>query len=198
MSGVKIQLSPKEIEMASDPGLILTKNRIMDGVMELFGKAAGNATAYAESHKSRLPPEVFAHPPKISRGEQYRHLPWMMLDYPRLFDPPATLAIRHFFWWGHNFSVSLQVSGRFKEMVVDRKGSWPGDTYVCVHPSPWEHHFGTDNFTPFKELSSEEFDEMLQQKDFLKLALSLPVSQWVEAPAFLQRSYRSWMDLLLR
>ena len=197
MSGVKIQLSAEEREMVNDQGIILTKNKIIGAVMDMFGELSNEEVSYLNSHRSRLPEAVFRYPPKISRGEQYRRLPWVMLDMPRVFDPEATLAVRHFFWWGNTFSVSVQATGTFKDLLVKKQDQWPDGTLVCVHTTPWEHHFDKDNYVPVTDMDKGEWEGQLVQKDFLKLALAIPVSGWDDAPTFLLRGFRSWMELLL-
>ena len=196
MSGVKIQLSLKERELVQDPGIILTKNSTLAAIMEMLGDLSRQEQQYVEEHLVRLPPDVNRHFPKISRGEQYRGLPWQVLDYPRVFTPGATLAIRQFFWWGNFFSSTLQVAGVFKDKVVNNLESIPAATNICVHPSPWEHHFGPDNYRLVTELDAAQLQELLHKKEFLKLAMVLPIQSWETAPGFLMDAFRNWMDLL--
>ena len=197
MSGVKIQLSLKEQEMMANTGIILTKNRVLAAVMELFGEVSEAETAYLEERRNRLPEDIFRFPPKISRGENYLQLPWLMLDYPRVFQPAESLAVRHFFWWGNFFSVSIQVSGKYKKKLLEQLEKWPSAAFICVQASPWEHHFGRDNYLPLAELDAAGIGKIAGEKNFLKLSLSLPVGQWAEAPAFLLSGFTSYLDLLL-
>ncbi|ULQ50816.1 hypothetical protein [Flavihumibacter fluvii] len=197
MSGVKIQLSTEEQEMAANTGIILTKNRIMAAVMEMFGDLSEAAVFYADEHRNRLPEGIFRVPPKISRGENYQQLPWVMLDYPRVFEPSETIAIRHFFWWGNFFSVSIQVSGRFRQQLLDKVGEWPGNTHICVQASPWEHHFGQDNYLPITGMHREEILSIARERDFLKLSMAIPVSQWASSPTFLLNGFNNFLNLLL-
>jgi hypothetical protein len=197
MSGVKIQLSAEEQEMVANSGIILTKNRILSTIMELFGVVSNAEVQYLEKHRNRLPAEVFSFAPKIARGENYQQLPWLMLDYPRVFQPEASLAVRHFFWWGNFFSVGIQVSGRFKQQLAKAVSHWPAGSYICVHASPWEHHFGPDNYQPVARLSSATIKDILEKSDFLKLAMVIPVSQWEAVPAFLLNGFTSYLELLM-
>ena len=197
MSGVKIQLSLKEQEMMGNTGIILTKNRVLAAVMELFGEVSEAETAFMEERRKRLPEDIFRFPPKISRGENYLQLPWLMLDYPRVFQPEESIAVRHFFWWGNFFSVSIQVSGKYKEKLLDQLEKWPSAAFICVQASPWEHHFGRDNYLPVAELDATGIVKIAGEKDFLKLALALPVHQWDALPAFLLSSFTSYLDLML-
>jgi hypothetical protein len=196
MSGVKIQLSREERELVANPAIILTKNKIIEAVMELFGQLSHEEIAFTNEFRDRLPDQLYVHPPKISRGENYLRLPWVMLDFPRDFKTENALAVRHFFWWGNFFSSTLQVSGLFKEKLVKKIDQWPEDTYICVHASPWEHHLELDNYIPVSSLSRTEINYLLEQKDFIKLALVIPLGKWDDVPAFLLNCFRSWMNLV--
>lgn len=196
MSGVKIQLSPEEQEMAANTGIILTKNRVLASVMEIFGELSAAQVAMAESQRRRLPGEFFSATPKIARGENYLQMPWIMLDYPRHFDAAGTLAIRQFFWWGNFFSVNLQVSGPFKKRVLEGVADWPEELRICVHPSPWEHHYGPDNFAPVSGLGHSERLEIAGRTDFLKLSMAIPLTQWDAAPTFLLNGFSNYLKLL--
>jgi hypothetical protein len=197
MDRVKLQFSKEESVLLTDPAFILTKNRILARISELMGAISDEEVKIADLLREQLPPELFQFPPKLSRGEQYQQLPWLMLDFPRVFQEPDQLAIRQFFWWGKLFSSALLVSGRHKEMVLNSNLlQWP-DLYVCVHASPWEHHFEADNAQLISSLSDEKYRSICK-KEFLKLAFQLPMENWEQAPEFFLRSYSRWMQLLVR
>ena len=77
--------------------------------MELFGDLGGE-------WRGVLPGVGAGRPgvePKISKGEKYKGLPWVMLDYPRIFGKEDIMAIGTRFWWGHYFSVTLHLKGGY-------------------------------------------------------------------------------------
>ena len=197
MDRVKLQFSQEESVLLTDPAFILTKNRILARISEMMGAVSDEEVKMAGLLREQLPPEVFQFPPKLSRGEQYQQLPWLMLDFPRLFKEPDQLAIRQFFWWGNLFSSTLIVSGRFKEMLLETDWKEFPDIYICVHTSPWEHHFEADNAALISSVSEEKY-RSLCKKEFLKLAFYLPIEKWEQAPEFYIRSYSRWMQLLVR
>ena len=107
-----------------------------------------------------LPNEIFSISPKIYKGEQYRELPYVMLDYPRLFSKTNVFAIRSFFWWGNYFSITLQLSGIYLEKYADKIVDFLNDKknkdwYFGVHESEWEHHFEKDNYARIDELTKK-------------------------------------------
>ena len=70
---------------------------------------------------------------KISKGENMG-LPWVMLDYPRLFGQEDVLAIRTMFWWGHCFSVTLHLKGRYYGAylpLLRERGGIGGGGFSC-------------------------------------------------------------------
>ena len=104
MDKAKITLSAKEAELIANSDWILTKNEIIQKVKFLLADLQLKQQHILNLHPGILPEEVTAIPAKISRGENYLGLPWLILDYPRLFGKEDQFAIRTMFWWGHFFS----------------------------------------------------------------------------------------------
>ena len=97
----KIMLSDDELQLVNNTGWILTKRSVMEKVDQVLGSIAENQKLIIEKEKNRLPQEVIKSEPKISRGENYLQLPYMLLDYPRFFDTENIFAVRTMFWWGN-------------------------------------------------------------------------------------------------
>jgi hypothetical protein len=197
----KITLSPKEQELVCDADWILTKCAIIEKVYQLFGDIALYMHQIAEGQKDTLPAGFFIAPPKISKGENYQSLPYVMLDYPRYFNKENAMAIRTFFWWGNFFSISLQLNGTFKTNAVaalvnnftrlQQSGYW-----ICINDTPWQHHFESDNYLYLKSSNEEEFAELLTREGFLKIAKKIPLNQWNNAKAFIEMSFTEMIRLL--
>ena len=68
----------------------------------------------AEIKKKKLvfPHAVDALNGKIFRGENYRQLPYLVLDYPKHFSKESVLAFRTMLWWGNFFSCTLHLQGK--------------------------------------------------------------------------------------
>ncbi len=116
MNGAKIQLSSSELELVTDTSWILTKNSIIERLVQGL---AGLSEAYRPIWEGAvLPGGPYPSSPKISKGENYKGLPWIVLDYPRLFGREDVLAVRTLFWWGHYFSVTLHLKGSHKDALL--------------------------------------------------------------------------------
>lgn len=186
----KIALSEKELELVCNADWILTKHAVIQKVYSLFGEVLQNYKQVLESNLPYIPFEVFTHPPKISKGENYRLLPYVMLDYPRYFGKDNTFAIRTFFWWGNFFSVSLQLAGTFKndseEMLLRQYPFFHKEGYfISIADDPWQHHFSEQTFIAIKSLLPATFEDMLHRKQFIKITKTIPLSEWDNTLEFL-------------
>lgn len=202
MSPAKVMLSPKEQELVSDAGWILTKNSIIGKVYDLFGGLSVEYSSFWEAKKELLPEGNEFLSPKISKGEQYEGLPWAILDHPRYFSSSDCFAIRSFFWWGNFCSISLHLSGKYQKQYAERVQHYlqtkrsellsEDEWHICIHQDPWQHHFRKDNYVPYSELGPMNLTDL----PFLKMAKKIPLSEWDQLPLFFEKNYREIVEIL--
>lgn len=190
----KIRLSADELELMCNAEIILTKNRILQilrSLMENLGQQV--------QQDLPLQTEMALIPPKVSRGENYQGLPWLMLDYPRIFTKDNTCAIRTMFWWGRCFSITLQLAGSYKtrfENMIAASREQLKDAWICISNEAWEHHFGPENYRPVSETDEVSFRDIILQKDFLKISYKIPLHDPEMAMTVLTGYYRQLLTLL--
>jgi hypothetical protein len=197
----KLILSDEELQLLNNSGWILTKRIIIDKVYRLFGGLADTIKGSMAGEDAWLPPEVLLSSPKISRGENYLQLPYVLLDYPRCFSGDDIFAIRTFFWWGNFFSMTLHLSGRYKKQFAEKIYSnreilLQNDFYVCINEDQWQHHFEENNYQVIKHLSGEELFRIMKQKEFVKLAVIFSFRQWKGMDELLEKSVADMMKLM--
>ncbi|HUC82543.1 MAG TPA: hypothetical protein VMR70_16670 [Flavisolibacter sp.] len=139
--------------------------------------------------------------PKISKGENYLGLPYVILDYPRISKAEDLFFIRSMFWWGNFFSSTLQVSGSYKQafaaQIIAAYDDLKEHNYaVGINANPWVHHFEAENYRPIQQLSSKGFTEVITQQPHIKIAASWPLSKWDEAAITLLNSWKFFVDLV--
>lgn len=197
----KITLSFKEQELVNNTDWFFTKQAIIEKVYQLFGNALSEMQELVYNSKEQLPEAAVTSEPKISKGENYQGLPYVMLDYPRSFAKEGILAVRTFFWWGNFFSVTLQLSGKYKTNslpalikaypLLSKKDYW-----ICISTDLWQHHFGEDNYLPVKDFTQNEFSAMLSREPFVKIAKKVPVNEWPCIPEFIGDVFAELTELL--
>ena len=144
-------------------------------------------------------PEVLQKPGgKITKGENYKGLPYLILDYPALYSKEDIFAVRTMFWWGNFFSISLHVSGKYwRSQNIHRylyhlKGK---NFFICVNENEWEHHFEPDNYYAIDELSQSQINT-LRGKDFFKIAKKIELKDWDSVIIFMEASFKEIIEFV--
>lgn len=179
MDTTKIRLSTEEEALVCRTDWILTKNRIIEKIKALFA-----SLQLQQQRAFELPPqfydEALTTTPKISKGENYKGLPYLVLDYPRFFNRDDIFTIRSFFWWGNFFSTTLHLSGKFKtayenRLIASFEHLRSHHFNICINEDQWQHHFEADNYLSLQDLSFARFEEIIRQRSFIKLSKKIPI-----------------------
>lgn len=220
MNAANLQLSPEEMRLVSDPGWILTKNSVMGKAVGVMGELAGRyREVWGDSHGGLG--GIGPGDPKVSRGENYRGLPWVMLDYPRVFGREDVLAIRTMFWWGHSFSVTLHLKGTYQALYLPvirgrRLELAAAGFHVGIHEDEWRHEHTREVFRPMDETFLAEAtgggaiggsdvkgeaaigggDAVFGRGAFFKLSAAVGLDRWAAAPDLLTGLFQTLVGVL--
>jgi len=194
----KIHLSTVEMELVNNTEWIFTKQLIIKKVYHLFGRLNEIFKRINNEERQFLPLQLQNSNGKISKGENYKSLPYVILDYPAIFNNENIFAVRTIFWWGNFFSISLHLSGRFKyalniasaiQYLKERK------FFVCVNKTQWEHDYSPSNFVDINYLSKDDIDQ-LNEKSFFKISKKIELRKWNEAEIILEQYFREIINLI--
>ena len=190
----KIQFLPSEMELVSSPDIILTKNAILQKIKSFFEELQMKQQDILKKYSPQLPEEVLKISPKISRGENYKGLPWLVLDNPRHFQHNNIFAIRTMFWWGNFFSITLHVSGNNKNDLLKNLTDnvsllAKNDFYICHGTKEWEHDIDPGSYKKLSAIYEDELQKIFSANSFLKLAVKFTVESLEIVEDNLLRNY---------
>lgn len=187
-------LTAYEMQLVTDPQVLMTKNSIIKKVSEIFGDLAEK---YKKEISLKIPDGKTLISPKISKGENYKGLPYVILDFPRQFSKTDIFAIRSFFWWGNFFSITLQLAGQYHQRyattiqnAIDKR--FYEEWYIGLLENQWEHHFESNNYSSL----SRGTDYNIAELPFLKLAKKIPLNKWDETNTFFIENFRLLAETL--
>jgi len=202
MGEAKIRLSEAELELVTNAGWILTKNAILQKIKQHRAGLQEQQLAFLSQYAPRLPVVILSSSPKISKGENYNGLPYLLLDYPRIFERENILAIRTMFWWGQFFSTTLHLSGTYKNKAVQKiiasyEAIKQNGFYCGINDDPWKHHFEENNYRPLDKMNPAEFEKLMTNRPFIKLAAKIPLEQWEESGEILLGQFKQLIELVV-
>jgi hypothetical protein len=181
-TSTKITISEHELVCLQDTDFLLTKRAISEKVQVLFMKLA---TRLADEPNATSLPHIRT---KVSKGDNYRGLPYWVLDYPAIFNQEDIFAYRTVCRWGHEFSFTLHLAGAYleehKSALLQNYTTLKTqeELYLCINTTMWEHHFDADNYSLFNEaiVNESAWATFLAEKGFVKLAFKMPLEAWDE------------------
>lgn len=193
----KVTISAGELAVASDKSIILTKRAVTERASALFSSLIPDINdIFSKKFEDDI--KLRSSVPKISKGENYRGFPYVIMDHPASFEKENIFAVRTMFLWGHYFSIQIHLSGRYKKTFqksIFQNLSSEKDFFIAAGEKEWEHHFEADNYIPFSSLSKNEC-EQIKQKEFLKVALKYELHHWNMMQSILPEGYKKISDLI--
>ena len=169
--------------------------------MVIFGELSESYREKIEKYRDGLPAEIFDLSPKISKGEQHQGLPYIMLDYPRMFTKDDVFAMRTFFWWGNYFSLTLHLKGRF---LLQFQGSImehvellaENNFYISNSNDEWEHEIHETTYTALQKGGIDLLKKSASQNNFLKLVCKWPLGNANEIHELLDEQYANLLRII--
>ncbi|MBA2330291.1 MAG: hypothetical protein H0V91_11805 [Flavisolibacter sp.] len=195
MNEAKIIFSAPEMELMKDATFILTKNIVMQKMKNVLEGIQNELFVSIDQLKTDTDKNIFLTPPKVSKGENYLGLPYLILDYPRKFAGPDIFAIRSFFWWGNFFSSTLHLAGDDKKsnltnIIMSYKELANANYFIGVNPDPWQHHFEKNNYLLINEIPIEKFSELCNAHNHLKISIKWTLDDMETATEKIKESWR--------
>lgn len=189
-----MQFNPEEFGIVMNSRFLLVKSALMQKVKD---ELEALVQLYANNPINGL----VSKQAKVSKGENYRGLPYMVLDYPAVFEKNDIVAVRTMFWWGNFFSITLHLQGSYKQLYAESiktnlKVNRPTNLYIAVGETPWEYYYENDNYRLLAELTDVDIEELVNSKPFLKLSLVLPLPAYENLRPFMEQGYNTLTDLL--
>jgi len=176
--------------------VILTKNRVLKKMKVLLEEVQEMQIDFVR--KNNFTNEIFKVSPKISKGENYLGLPYLILDYPRQSFENNFFFIRTMFWWGNFFSCTLHLANNSKEIFRERiqQSYLPlRNYYIGVNDDQWAHHLQETNFNKIATMEKEKFEETCESFDHIKIAGKLSLAEWQNASSELYENWKFFLSV---
>lgn len=180
-----MELSTKELDTVNNSEFIFIKNRIIKNIEEQLKLSKNRLVKHADIFDKILNQSGETIKSNISKGENYKGLPFVILDYPSIFKKDDIFAYRTMFWWGNYFSSTLHLQGKYlskfrSKLLSNFNLLLNRDIYICINDTPWEYNFDKDNFIPLEN----NHIELLETNNFIKLSKKLPLEEYKSLSQF--------------
>ena len=201
MQDSKLKFSRNEIQLMCNQDFFKQKIIVTQKMTSLFHSLNNNIEVFKAENEKQLPQKVKIISGKISKGENYLGLPYIVLDNPRIFSKQNIFAFRSMFWWGNYFSFTFHLSGKYledyeKNICKNFKLLQDKDFLICIHNEQWIHHLEKDNYESLDSFDEKRIKNLIEQNGFLKFSRKLELKKWKHVPDFGIKTLKEYFSIL--
>ena len=201
MQDSKFNFSNNEIRLMSNQVFFNQKNNITQKLIGLFHELNNNIELLKEENENCLPLNAKSISGKISKGENYLGLPYIVLDNPRIFSKQNIFAFRTMFWWGNYFSFTFHLSGKHledskKNILKNFRSLKKKQFLVCINSEEWIHHLEKDNFISIDSFDKNALNSLIEKYGFLKISRKADLEKYKYVPAFGTEALKEYLSLI--
>lgn len=192
-----ISFNNEDIEILSDKDFLLKKKVLSDEVIRLFKVISEEIKQELLRSSNPIWSSQFAG--KISKGQYYKDLPYIVSDYPRRIDDNGICLFRIIFLWGREFSCNFLATGivfkNLKNAIENNLMDIDQNAYrYSIEGSPWEHSILD---VDLKKLNHLKNDKKLNTADFIKISRALTINKYESLHEICIKMFRDIIRLTL-
>lgn len=182
---MRYNITTEDLLLLEDTRFLLAKAKILKKIEELFILTRSELKNFIDEYPFVLPEEINLSTDKISKGENYLGLPYLVLDFPAFFSNGNIFAYRTMFWWGNFFSFTLHLQGKsfekYRHKLIEKFDNLQGQNiYICINETPWQYYYKDDNYVPLNDSHKKN----ITCCNFLKLSKKIDLKDWEMVPCF--------------
>lgn len=117
-----------------------------------------------------------------AKGEDYAGFPYFVLDFPKFYQKEDAFSFRHFLWWGHHYTQSLHLSGKYlakvRPLLMQNQAFF--EQYRCclsISNDPWKLHLNEEHFRAAHQFSEAAWKSHIAESYFIRIAHFQPIEQ---------------------
>jgi len=195
------EFAPQEISLLNDTTFLTAKRKITRTLILHFEILEKSLQPMVLSEWQNLEPAHNKSSGKISKGENYKGLPYIVLDYPAIFSRTDIFAFRTLFWWGNYYSNQFILMGAYLEKFrekLDRAYNRLKDdeVYIDLSSNPWNHDVSDQHFVTLSRLGQAGFQQYVKERTFVKLVWTLDLSSWKTLIQFSSHNLKTMVNIL--
>ncbi len=171
MQNSSFKLTNKEFELILDTEYPLLKKNAIDKIQAHLHELGAQLIANTLITRP-LPAKSF----KISKGENYLNLPYLVLDLPKIGGNHFPILCRTLFWWGKYFSFNVFIRKEIYDMASFEKKLKICDSdgiHLLLSDKIWQQDLDTEDYNQVSKWP----ENIITEGPYLKLSIKHPIEE---------------------
>lgn len=186
-----MQLSSAELKLVQTTEYPLLKLAAMEKIKNMLQLTANELLLNSAFNRYIGQKQV-----KISAGENYLNLPYLVADVPKLTSATPHLHIRMLFWWGNYFAFQFFIDA--KQLTTNRllaNIAKAQGVYVLLNDNIWHNNINDDCWKLTSDLADNDY-ALLMGLNTIKCCGLHPIDDYETLPEAANGFYETMFNLL--
>lgn len=186
------KLTKHELDFASSIEYPLLKHEVMLKISALMAQTGQQLSQ--TFHENQL---IDLAQYKITKGERYKQMPYIVLDFPQIKGPDFNIVLRTMFWWGHYFTCSLIVKTSLLDLEKTVKNIKKlKKTRILTGSNLWEQELEMDDYSKIPDLNKKQMMKLLESSNYMKLSCKINLRHYTSLAGHATEIYSGWANAL--
>ncbi len=171
-----IKLTKKEFDFITSKDYPIIKRKIIQNFQQHFNELGDLYKQKLAFKNKKLISEFKNTNFKITRGDNYQSLPYVVLDYPQIKGNDFTILCRTMFWWGKYISLNVFIKTDefdIKKIADSLKHTSLKKIKLYDGKDKWQQNLSDKHFVKLRKLSAEGLCTIMQNQQYVKLSIKL-------------------------
>jgi hypothetical protein len=171
----------EELKTLRNQSFFQQKNIITQRFYERFGSLIQTLKNNQNHLKFPYPEGADTSVGRITKGENYQGLPYIVADFPRYFSKKGIFSFRSWFWWGNYVLFIWHISGeyliKYEDLLLEKFSEFQkNDLYLSIGTDEWQHHLDFENYISMKRVTFLMFERYIKTRSFVKIVQKLDLN----------------------
>lgn len=168
-------LTREELQTIENQQFFEIKKNVTTKIYQAFGDLIMELKKHPSHLSFQYPKGADISVGKISKGENYLGLPYIMADFPRHFTKQGVFAYRLWFWWGNYITITWHLSGtylfEYKKILIDNFRNFQNqDCFLAINDDEWQHNIQKSSYITLKDVTFSQYEGYINNKQFFKVS----------------------------
>ena len=195
-----MELEEQELAILEDENFLPMKAKVCLKVEGLLAELHTDLIELMSGYEPTEWPKIRQSKGKISRGENYHHYAYRVLDYPNVLTKDDMFLFRSMMLWGDAYSFHFILAGKYLEAFQDKLigalYKLPKETLLATHDDPWIWHSSAPNWKGLGDLGTKGLKDEMKKRKFMKLSHFLNLKEYSQARERSREILERYLDIL--
>lgn len=173
--------SAEELSIIHNTDFFRLKSTVTQKFYQLFGELIKEIKLENRLSEFDFPKGMDITNGKITKGENYLGLPYVVADFPKIFNQQGVFTFRMWFWWGNYISFTWHISGTY----LDKQGAFLISKFndfqqagflIFIGNDQWQQDITENSYLDLKTVTKVDFEKLVLERQYFKLCKKVKLS----------------------